>query len=87
MRTFTEWSDALEASVTDVMGVGGTLGADGRPVYFLHPLGAENDEIELLAFEARHGRPMSDGEQRLLGLARSERPGFLDADADTLVVE
>jgi hypothetical protein len=42
----------------------------GKPVYFLVPVGASDDDIDAKAFEKRHGRPMLEGERILRRLAR-----------------
>lgn len=48
----------------------GTYDSDGNPIYFSVPKWATDEEVRLLAFEARHGRRMSKLEMTLLEFAK-----------------
>lgn len=74
---------AAEAERTD-HAVGATI-VNGTPVYFLHPHGASDDTMRELSFEARYGRPMSEGELALLELAVKAAPDRFNATLDDLV--
>lgn len=54
---------AEQASEGDM--VCGVMGPDGHPRYFVAPKDAEEPELRRRAFEAKHGRPMTDGEALL----------------------
>ena len=83
VQTFSDYRDAQAAAADAQMGVGGAL--KGRdPVYFLYPLDADDDTIRDLAFEARSGRPMSDGERRLWAVVNDQMPGVLDPSDEDL---
>ena len=62
----------------------GTVGNTGRPVYFLAPKDADNATVRDLAFKAKWGRDMQEGERGLLEAALKERPAMLDATLEDL---
>jgi hypothetical protein len=68
MITYDDFEQAAAAK-TDEQTLCGTYKGD-QPVYFLAHAEATADEVEGLAFEVRHGRPMSGYEKFLLSAAR-----------------
>lgn len=57
---------------------------DGRPLYFLVEPDATEDHVREAAFEAKHGRTMTDGELRLLAIVKDRRPDALAATLEDL---
>jgi len=53
--------DAAKKDCPEGFAVGGTYRDDDckEAVYFHHPAGAEPDELRKLAFQAKHGKPMT----------------------------
>lgn len=53
--------EAAKDACPDGFAVGGTYRDDEcqHPVYFHHPVDADPDQLRRLAFEAKHGKPMT----------------------------
>lgn len=68
MMTFDDFEQA-KAAQGDGQSLCGTYVGE-KPVYFLAPAGASEDDVQDLAFEVRNGRPMSGYEKFLLSAAR-----------------
>lgn len=64
MRSSRAFRRAQEAAGEDEM-VCGYWDAKGKPRYFVAPRGADEVELRQRAFEAKNGRPMTEGEQLL----------------------
>lgn len=52
---------------------------NGKPIYFLTEPDCPESRLRELAFEAQHGRTMTEEELRLLRLVEAERPESLTA--------
>lgn len=74
METFPTFDEAKAAADPLGLTVAGTWKADKVAVYFLTSPDAPDDEVRASAFQVRHGRPMSEYEQFILGLAEQGVP-------------
>lgn len=81
MVTTYESFDEAKASLTlDDDGqprdkVCGTLYDSGQPVYFTMPVGASEPAVRDVAFQIRHGRPVSGYERWLIQAAEEQAAG------------